>query len=427
MKKQKQISWEIATWLIIIIMTLVTVLYFPWYTAQNILQYILFGSGIAAVVWYIKSRSLYIESQKKTSELIEKQKEVTSRQKTIDLIFKNSADGMLILDHEQRIESFSPGMEKITGYKKDEVLGHLAQSTLNFRGDKENSLLPDIMFLPKNVKKNPYIKNTLTTKDGREISIEASFTLISDQNNHPKGLAIIRDVTYEKELAHRDKEFIAVTSHQLNTPLSIMRGYVSLMKNGRAGKISQKQSQFLDEIYKSIIKMISLTNNLLSISRIEREKIKLEKEDINVEEFFEKLKDNFTKKAKEKKLELIFNQPDSKLVIYADPDKLYQALSNILDNAIKYTKEGSVNVKHKVTNDQISFTISDSGVGISKDEILKIGQKFYRTQEAINIDNKGTGLGLFITKTIIEKHNGNLKIESKRNKGTTFIITLPLK
>jgi len=426
-QKIEHFTLEMLTWASLIGITLFVVFLFPWYVAENILRYLLMIASVLAILWYLKSRRLFAESDIKTKEILDKQRQISRQQKTFDIIFNNAADGILILDESQKIESFSPGMEMITGYKKEDMLGRSAQQTLKFKGDNENSLLTDAMFLPKNIRKKPYIKNTLLTKEGREIDIEASYSLIQDAvTQKPKGLAIIRDVTYENELMRRDKEFIAITSHQLNTPLSIIRGYVSLLREGKAGKISEIGQKYLDETYDSVKKMISLTNNLLSISRIEQEKIKLEKEDVNIKELFTRIEQAFGSAAKTKKIALDID-PKVDHLVYCDGEKIFQALSNIVDNSIKYTKEGSVKLSAHVSGGNLEIKITDTGVGIPEESIGMIGDKFYRTQEAINIDNKGTGLGMFISKTIIEKHNGKLSISSKLGKGSEFLIILPVK
>jgi len=412
---------EGGAWILIIALTFITLFFFPEDKAQTYLKYLLIASTIILLVGYFKSRRLYIESRLKTEQILKDNAELLSRQKTIDLFFNNSADGILILDNEQKIISFSPGMEKLSGYSKDEAIGKKAQELLKFKGDSENSLLPDAVFLPKDLKKKPYLKNTLMTKLGKEIDIEASYALIDEENSH-KALAVIRDITYENELVKRDKEFIAITSHQLNTPLSIIRGYVSLIKQNEE-KFTGEQKKYIDEIYGSVKKMIALVERLLSISRIEEEKIKLEKTDINVCDLLEKLKENyrFTDKTT-----LKFEMPDKNLIIFADGDKLIQVLSNVIDNAIKYTPKGEVVVSVKTDQKKAKFIVSDNGIGIPPDDLEKIGQKFYRAQNAIDIDNKGTGLGLFIAKTIILKHDGKMGIESKLGHGTKLTIELPI-
>lgn len=424
-KLTKLITWEVISWSILIITTILVVAFLPWYQAEDILPFLFVALGILAAIWYIISRKLYLESQEKSRDIMQAHKEIRNRQKTIDLIFDNSADGILVLDNEQRIISFSPGMEKMTGFAKNDVLGRLAEQVLKFKAKKDSSLLSDIMFLPKDIKKKPYVRNTMLTKEGREIEIEASYALITSPGGEHKGLAIIRDITYESELMERDKEFIAITSHQMNTPLSIMRGYLSMLLNGKLGKLSKEQTSYLEEIYNSAKKLINITNNLLSISRIEQDKIKLEKSDINVADLLTRLKQNFTDLPEGVTLKI--EKADANLIVYADEDKLLQALSNLVDNSIKYTKKGEIVISCKKEASDVIFCISDTGIGIPPEDISKIGQKFYRSQNAITLDNKGTGLGMFIVRTIVEKHGGTLDLQSTLNKGTTVKLLIPNK
>jgi len=419
--------FESAIWIIIIGATLYVVTQFSWDKAQQFLTYILVFGTLVSVYFYLSNRSLFADSKKKTKELLGKQKELKSRQKTIDLIFENSDDGIMILDHEKRIETFSPGMEKITGYDKDEAIGRLAKSLLKFHAEKNTSLLPDLMFTSTKLKKeSPYINNSILSKEGKQTNIEASYTMIQNASgNKPKALAVMRDVTYEQALVERDKEFIAVTSHQLNTPLSIIRGYSALLLKEKAGKLNAKQREYLVQIKESVLKMIDLTNNLLSISRIEQDKIKLKIGDVNLCEIATNVAKEMQSKAKENNVKLSCKIKDKNLIIQADQERLSQALSNIIDNAIKYTPKGSVTgeiIDNKAT---VAIIIKDTGIGIPKDELEKIGEKFYRSQNAIDQDNQGTGLGVFIAKTIVEKHAGLFEVESKVGKGTTVKITLP--
>lgn len=419
--------FESIIWLIIIGATLYVVTQFSWDKAEQFLTYILVFGTLASVYFYLSNRSLFAESKKKTKELLEKQKELKSRQKTIDLIFENSDDGIMVLDDEKRIETFSPGMEKITGYKSHEAIGRLAQNLLKFSAEKNTSLLPDLMFTSTKLKKDkPYINNSIMSKEGKQISVEASYTMIQGTSgNKPKALAVLRDVTYEQALVERDKEFIAVTSHQLNTPLSIIRGYSSLLIGEKAGKLNTKQKEYLSQVKESVLKMIDLTNNLLSISRIEQDKIKLKIGDVNLCQVTSDIVKEMQPKAEENEIGLVCKTKNKNLIIQADQDKLSQALSNIVDNAIKYTKKGSVTGEIIDNKSSVTIIIKDTGIGIPKEELEKIGEKFYRSQNAIDEDNQGTGLGVFIAKTIIEKHAGSLEIESKIGKGTIIKITLP--
>lgn len=420
---------ELLVWIAVIIATLVIVAKFRWDIAYSILQYLGLVALVISMYFYLRNRSLYHESRRKTAEIIAKQRLLRDRQKTINLIFDNSADGILILDPDHRIDEFSPGMEAISGYSRSEALGRDAQQLLRFSADRDHSLLPDVMFsLSSNSKNERYLHNSLINKTGKSVEFEASHTLLKDsKTNQTYALAMLRDISYEQEIAARDKEFIAVTSHQLNTPLSIIRGYASLMLSDKAGKLNQKQHQFTREILTSTEKMISLTNNMLSISRIEQDKIKLEFSDINLYDLIESLIAMFTPTAHDKKIKLILAPFDHNLVIMGDIERLSQALSNLIDNAIKYTVKGRVTLSVVDKSESVDIMIADTGIGIPREEIEKIGTRFYRSQNAIDVDNHGTGLGIFIAQTIINKHHGHLKIESVENRGARVIVSLPKK
>ncbi len=428
--KAQQIA-EIFFWVLIIILTFVVTTRFSWDVAASILQYLSICALVVSGYFYLSNRALYNESKNKTDKIIEKQKQLQNRQKTIDLIFNNSTDGIIVLNQDKEIEEFSAAMQKITGYLRKDVLGRNAQSILKFSAEKNHSLLPDLMFtIPSKKNRTQYVKNSLISKEGKIVQIEASHTMIHDSNPKSKqvlALAVIRDITYEKALMERDKEFITVTSHQLNTPLSIIRGYASLLANGKGGEINEKQSSFVKEILSSTEKMIDLVGNMLSISRIEQEKIKLDITDINLKDLVGSLVASLQNKADSKDIRLDCKPIEDNLLIMADQDRIRQALSNIIENAVKYTPKGRVTVSVIDRPEVIDITVADTGIGIPAKELDKIGTRFFRSQNAIDVDNHGSGLGIYIAQTIIDKHRGYLKIDSVEGQFTKVTLTLPKK
>ncbi|OQB06694.1 MAG: Sensor histidine kinase YycG [bacterium ADurb.Bin212] len=426
---QKIQQWaEVLFWILVIFITIFVVSRFQWYQAEQILRYLSMAALIASVYFYLKNRTLLNESREKTIKLTESHKQLKSRQKTIDLIFNNSTDGILVLDQDKTIEEFSPGMEKITGYTRKDAIGRNAQELLKFSAEKNYSLLPDMMFTIATTQKEKYVENSLITKEGKIVDIEASHTLLQDsKSNSAMALAIVRDITYEKALIERDKEFITVTSHQLNTPLSIIRGYTSLLLAEKAGKLASKQTTFLKEIMSSTEKMIELVGSMLSISRIEQEKIKLKIIDVNLSDIIGSVSKSLEGKAEEKHISLVIKDISKDIVIMADQDHLRQAFSNIIENAIKYTQKGRVTISVTDRPEVVDVTVADTGIGIPEREIEKIGTRFFRSQNAIDVDNHGSGLGIYIAKTVIEKHHGHIKIDSVVNKGTKITLTLPKK
>lgn len=188
-KQKKHLVYEAITWILIIVFSIATVLFFPWYIEESIIKGIFGFAVFALVVWYLKSRQLYFDFQDKYDQLVEKQGKINHLYRTIDLLYKNSADGILEINEEQRIEMFSPGLEKMTGFEAKEVVGRLANSVLKFKAYKGENLLPDLMLAAKD--KNKTCLNYLITNSGKEILIEASLTSLKI-DGELKGLATIR-------------------------------------------------------------------------------------------------------------------------------------------------------------------------------------------------------------------------------------------
>ena len=188
-----------------------------------------------------------------------------------------------------------------------------------------------------------------------------------------------------------------------------------------------KQAQFTKQILTSTEKMIDLVQNMLSISRIEQEKIKLDIAEMNVAKMLNEIRKMFEEKASAKKLKLTVKDVPNDLMVMGDQEKLKQVLSNFVDNSIKYTPKGRITISALDRPEVVDIMIADTGIGIPKEDVEKIGTRFYRSQNAIDVDNHGTGLGVYIAQTIIAKHHGHLKFESAEGSFTKVIITLPKK
>lgn len=236
-----------------------------------------------------------------------------------------------------------------------------------------------------------------------------------------------------EEMEKLSKEFVTLTSHQLFTPLSIIRGFVSLLKSGDLGKLNKKQRQSINHIYDNTLRMIRLVEELLVVSRVERGKMPLHKKENNLYSVILNIINILKPQATTKNLYIKMEKldiPAKNLIVNIDEEKIEQALLNLLDNAIKYTNKGGIKIKLKMKNEkgktEILTSITDTGVGIPKEYLDRLFQPFFRGQNILELDKKGTGLGLFIAKTFIEMHGGKIWAESNLDKGSTFCFTLPL-
>ncbi|MEN8252593.1 MAG: HAMP domain-containing sensor histidine kinase, partial [Patescibacteria group bacterium] len=232
-----------------------------------------------------------------------------------------------------------------------------------------------------------------------------------------------------KRLDRAKSEFISIASHQLRTPLTAIKGYISLILEGAYGKDKKKINSALSKIFLANDRLIQLVEDLLNITRIESGRLEYHMEDdVSIADILNELKDMFILRAKEKELELKVRTIDDKsVVVKADKSKLREVISNIIDNAIKYTKEGFVSVSMEKDNHIIRVIVEDSGVGISKESLETLFSKFSRGTDSTKIYTEGTGLGLYVGKSLIESQGGRIYAESEGlDKGSKFIIEMPI-
>lgn len=231
-----------------------------------------------------------------------------------------------------------------------------------------------------------------------------------------------------KKLDESKSEFISIASHQLRTPLTVIKGYVSMILENSFGKISAVQRDSLDKVYQSNERLISLVENLLNLSRIESGRLQFKYETMNLETIVDSVVDELSTKAKEKKLKLDYKKPAKPLPqITIDQEKIRQVIMNIIDNAIKYTSKGSVTVVVSKEDDNIKFCVSDTGMGVDPNDIPHLFQKFQRGTGTFLVHTEGTGLGLYVAREMIEQHKGKIWVESEgKNRGSKFIFTIPI-
>jgi two-component system sensor histidine kinase VicK len=242
-----------------------------------------------------------------------------------------------------------------------------------------------------------------------------------------KLVGLERDITKEKEIDKAKTEFVSLASHQLRTPLSTISWYTEMLLAGDVGKISPPQKKYLEEIYQGNQRMIELVNLLLNVSRIELGTFKAEPKPIYVITLFESILDEQKVKIANKKLIITKNFNKSIPVFLIDPNLFVIVFQNLLNNAIEYTPDGGRIETSISFNDSktILIKVSDTGYGIPKYQQDKIFTKLFRADNVKKKDTKGTGLGLYIAKSIINNMGGEIWFESEENKGTTFYVTLP--
>lgn len=278
--------------------------------------------------------------------------------------------------------------------------------------------------------KTPFLKSQsfelkLKDTDNQDFWLKIYTSIITDEEEQNL-LAVIRDVTKEKIFENKQKEFIYSITHELRTPITAIKGYLSMILNGDAGKINQKQEAYFSRVYRSTSKLINLVEDILQTARIENDKINYNIARVDARNLVDEVANDFYKKASDKGLELIV-KPSGNLALKADYEKTLQILANIVDNAIKYTRKGRITLSIEKNKNIGIIKVKDTGVGLDKKDIAEIFKKFYRVPNSQAIKEGGTGLGLFIAKNMIKKQGGDINvINSKIGKGSEFAVQLPI-
>jgi signal transduction histidine kinase len=232
-----------------------------------------------------------------------------------------------------------------------------------------------------------------------------------------------------KKLDKAKSEFISIASHQLRTPLTAIKGYISMMREKIYGEPPEKMERPLENIYLSNERLIKLVNDLLNVSRIEAGRMEMNWEKLSIEEIINSVVEELKNVVKEKNIYLKWEKPEKPLPkVLIDKEKMRQVIMNVVDNAIRYTEKGGVEIKLKTKNEKLKIEVSDTGEGLTKYELSKMFESFSRGAAGTRLYTEGVGLGLYVAKKFVEMHNGKIWTESKgKGKGSTFYIELPIK
>jgi signal transduction histidine kinase len=235
----------------------------------------------------------------------------------------------------------------------------------------------------------------------------------------------LRDVTHFKELDNMKSEFVATVSHDLRSPLTLMRGYATMLE--MVGELNEQQQGYVKKIISGVENMSRLVNNLLDLGRIEIG-VGLQVEDVPVLDILERVTGALQLQADQKNIGLNVELPkDMPNALEADSALLHQAVYNLVENAIKYTPAGGrVTIRARPEPDHLVFEVEDSGIGIPAEDMPRLFEKFYRGKQREARAQHGTGLGLAIVHSIAESHGGKVRVDSEVGKGSTFYLKIPL-
>lgn len=338
-------------------------------------------------------------------------------------IFEDSSDGIVIVDNELKINNANKAFKKMLDLGAAELVGKDLKKI--FEDQKEyNAVAGDIvsgfegMILPS-AKREVALK---TKKDSFPASLKISF--IRSTENYPRAILSFEDISKEKELEQNKDDFVSIVSHELRSPITIMRGYLSLLEKKEFGKLNDKQKRFIAKTIKSNDKITSLLEGILEANKLSLGKIKLKLDPINLIDIFKTVLLDLGGLLKERNIRV--DLEEKKLPkVFADEMRLYQIIYNILDNARKYSgKNSRISISFHMKKDRVMFTVEDRGVGMSFLEKRNIFKRFTRAENTLSNEAGGFGLGLYIVKSLVVSHKGKIWVESEKGKGTKVNVLL---
>lgn len=368
-----------------------------------------------------------------------------------EAMLKSIGDGLVVVDKEGKITYSNEAFEEMLGWKLHEIIGKKIDKVI--RGEDVDGIKIEL-------------KDRIMTQvlSGRDFVVDQANPVYYVRKNKTRfpissvvspvlldskivgAVAVFRDITKEREIDKAKTEFVSLASHQLRTPLSAVRWYSEMLLAGDAGEVMPEQKKYIEEIYSGNQRMIGLVNALLDVSRIEMGTFIMESESVDVVKLTQGVIEDNKLHIAEKRISFSSLFQKKILNIQSDPKVLHIVIQNILSNAIKYSPEGGKvelsifleefdknNVKSGAkdknvkTEKAIIIKILDSGYGIPKEQQSKIFTKLFRANNVMRKDTQGTGLGLYIAKSIVDQSGGNIWFESNENKGTVFFVRLPIR
>jgi signal transduction histidine kinase len=228
----------------------------------------------------------------------------------------------------------------------------------------------------------------------------------------------------QKEVNQTMTDFLSVATHELKAPMTVIKGYIANVIDGEYGKVTEKVKEPLNTVMEQTDRLNNLVMDLLNVSRIDQGRISFDMKQVDLVKTIEMLVKQYENQSKEKKISIVYEKPDSALQLYADPGRVQEIMTNLIDNAVKYSESGTVTIKHEVKGSKVATKVRDTGIGMSSEERSRLFQRFYRAQNDKTKTISGTGLGLWIIKQYIEKMGGSIEVDSLPGVGTEFTVWL---
>lgn len=370
---------------------------------------------------------------RQANDQIEQEKDTLEAERNkLSLILAGISDAVIAVDRNGHIVLLNSAAEQMTGYRFHQVLGKPVDQVLILMST-EGQLSASEYCPPRTNQDNPiaFEKVNLQLIGARRQTTFVNITSIYIQDRSAFNVDCIitlQDVTKEQDLERMKLDFVSMAAHELRTPLTTVLGFLSMVQGG-AGykKLPAEDQDYLVKATQSAVRLNKLIENLLAVSRIQQGRFTLQKEEVHVDQLIQRLTQEMAPVAQTKGIHLTYTPPPQTLpAVMADSIRIEEVISNLIGNAIKYTPQGSVHASVTQQDTDVVVAIKDTGPGIPPDAMAHLFTKFFRIKSELTAGATGTGLGLYISKNIIESHGGKIWAESQPGQGATFAFSLPI-
>jgi PAS domain S-box-containing protein len=349
-------------------------------------------------------------------------------QRRLNAIIEQSADGVMILDRRWRITTFNRAMEHLTGWPRDEAIGRPCAEVLGIQDEQGVNICLTACPLQRLPRiPNPTVEGKLVTRDGRERYVASRYSPTYGPDGTFLGaIANVRDVTAAKLEEQQQATFVSVISHELKTPVAIIKGYASTLRRPDAEWDRATLMEGLQIIEEEADRLDTLIGNLLEVSRLQAGGLRLQLGPVDLPALAARVVQGIAATASEQ-YEFQLRFAPSFPLVYADEERTRTVLINLVANAVKYSPDGGIiRVGGWVEGDHAVVYVSDQGIGIAPEEQERIFERFYRVDNTLGRQTQGVGLGLYLARALVQAHGSALWVESQPGRGSRFFFTLPL-
>ena len=356
--------------------------------------------------------------------------QVEQERRRLSAILEHNADGIMILNTQLSIMSFNHALEKITGWKALEALNQPIDAVFKWgrkdEGDLSEAISEGFPFRDWDEEEPLYVQGDLIRKDGSQVSIGITYAPLFNRSGQWVNLiANVRDVTNFRRAQELQNIFVSTISHELRTPITLIKGYASTLNRDDVVWDPQTLHDGLTVIEEEADRLNGLVDNLLTTSKLQAQRqLDIQLDTTNLFEVIQRAVERLSTQSHIHQFSLLF--PEDFPTLQADQVRIRQVLDNLLSNAIKYSPNGGlIEVGGQFTDDKVIVYVSDQGIGLSETDQEQLFQRFYRVDSALSRKTQGTGLGLYLSKAIIEAHGGMMWVDSVYGQGSTFYFELP--